>query len=100
MDVGISCSIREGLGLNVIEAMLSGNTFIATKNRGHNELIQDSENGFLVDVGDYQTLAKRIKVLMDDKALKEKMSKTAQERIRPYALDETLVELNGIFESL
>ena len=100
VDVGVSCSIREGLGLNVIESMMSGNTFIATKNRGHNELIEDQRNGFLVEVGDFKTLANRLEQLLCDTALKENMQKRALEGIRPYALEETITEVTGVFESL
>ena len=38
-DAQVCCSKREGLPLNVIESMLSGNPVVATKNRGHRELI-------------------------------------------------------------
>ena len=100
VDVGVSCSKREGLGLNVIESMMSGNTFIATKNRGHNELIQDGENGFLVDVGDAQTLATRLVQLMDDTQLRRRLEATAQERICVYTLGAALKELTAHFDSL
>ena len=45
----VACSIREGLGLNVIEAMMCGNPIVASINRGHNELVNDGENGYLVE---------------------------------------------------
>lgn len=99
-DVGVSCSIREGLGLNVIEAMVAGNTFIATRNRGHNQLIVDGENGFLVEVGDVDTLAKRLKELMDDKELKMRLQENAKEKIKPYTLSYTLKEMEEIYEEL
>lgn len=96
VDLGVSCSIREGLGLNVVEAMMSGNTFVATKNRGHCELIKDGINGFLVDVGDVDTLADRISTLIKDKELRDKMSKTAVESMEPFCLDSTLSDFENI----
>ena len=59
-DVCVSCSKREGLPLNIVEAMMSGTPVAATKNRGHRELIQDGETGFLVDVNDHMALANRV----------------------------------------
>ncbi|MBQ8658546.1 MAG: glycosyltransferase family 4 protein [Clostridia bacterium] len=100
VDLGISCSIREGLGINVIESMMSGNTFIATKNRGHNELIQDGENGFLVDVGDERTLANRIIKLIENPELKKRLEEAAKKRIHIYTLSETIKEIESIFASL
>lgn len=96
-DVGVSCSIREGLGLNVIEAMIAGNTFIGTKNRGHNQLISDGENGFLVDVGDYTALSEKLELLMFDKELKSRLQENAKEMIKPYTLSNTLKEMEEIY---
>jgi glycosyltransferase EpsD len=96
VDLGISCSIREGLGLNVIEAMMSGNAFIATKNRGHNELIINNENGFLVDVGDVEDLANKIISIINDGNLRQRLAMNAQRLIKPYTLEETKNELSNI----
>lgn len=49
-DVSVSCSKREGLPLNIVEAMLSGTPVVASVNRGHRELIQNGKNGFLIDL--------------------------------------------------
>ena len=98
IDLGVSCSIREGLGLNVIESMMSGNTFVATKNRGHNELIKDGENGFLVEVGDYHLLANKISVLMQDQKLKKAFEENAMKMIQPYTLPKVLDEVQQILK--
>lgn len=47
-DCEIACSYREGLPLNIIEAMLCGKPVLASNNRGHRELIQEGKNGFLL----------------------------------------------------
>ena len=52
VDYVVSCSKREGLPLNIVEAMLSGNPVVATNNRGHKELIKNEINGNLVDIND------------------------------------------------
>lgn len=100
VDVGVSCSIREGLPLNVIESMMSGNTFIATKNRGHNQLIKDGETGFLVDVGDVSALAEKLRVLMDDKELKMRLQNNAFNEMQLYTLSCALKEMENIYGEL
>ena len=45
-DVAVSSSKQEGLPINVVEAMAVGLPVVATKIRGHVDLIEDSENGF------------------------------------------------------
>ena len=47
-DIVMSCSFREGMPLNIIEAFLSGNPVVASDNRGHRELVKDGLNGYLV----------------------------------------------------
>ena len=86
--------------LNVIESMMSGNAFIATKNRGHNELIKDGVNGYLVDLGDYKTLAKYIDLLIKDKELKNKLEDNALKMIQPYVLNKVLIEFEQVLSKL
>ena len=59
-DVEITCSYREGMPLNVIEAMLCGKPVVASHNRGHDELIRNGENGYLVDVDNAGSYADKI----------------------------------------
>ncbi len=97
-DIGVSCSEREGLGLNVIESMLSGNVFVATRNRGHQELICDGEDGFLVDINDWETLSKRLAQLFDDKLLRENLASKAKEKMQIYELENVLKQVKSLFE--
>lgn len=48
-DVLVACSFREGLPLNLVEAMLSKTVIVASKNRGHRELIKNEVTGYLVN---------------------------------------------------
>ncbi len=56
-DICTPTSIREGFGLNLVEAMAVGLPIVATKNRGHETIIKNSINGFLVDINDYNSMA-------------------------------------------
>ncbi len=59
-DAEISCSYREGMPLNVIEAMLCGKPVVASHNRGHDELVQGGMNGYLVGADHVEDYANRI----------------------------------------
>lgn len=59
-DLIVSCSIREGLGLNIIEGMMCQKPVVATNNRGHKELIKDAVNGYLVPLDNSKYLAECI----------------------------------------
>lgn len=67
VDVVVSCSRREGMPLNIIEAMLCQKPIVAAVNRGTRELVKDGENGFLFPAGDEKELARRLEILRDSK---------------------------------
>ena len=57
MDLVVSCSKREGMPLNIIEAMLCQKPVVASHNRGHDELVHPHENGILVPFDDVEALS-------------------------------------------
>lgn len=46
-NIAVSASLREGLGINLIEAMNCHKPVIGSVNRGHSEFIKNGINGFL-----------------------------------------------------
>lgn len=66
-DVHVACSIREGLGLNVVEAMMSRVPVVATDNRGHRELLAGQRYCTLVPVNDSNAMCDRLKALLAEK---------------------------------
>lgn len=73
-DICTASSIREGFGINLVEAMYCGLPVVATDNRGHREIIRDCENGFLVGINDADKMTARIKRLIHDNELRSRMS--------------------------
>lgn len=51
-DIGVAASIREGLGLSLIEELATGLPIIASTNRGHNDIITSNDIGFLYITND------------------------------------------------
>lgn len=96
-DICVTCSKREGLPLNVVEAMLAETPVIATKNRGHRELIHDGKNGFLVDIDDNNTLSKRISALLTDFKLYEKIQVNARDYVQAYTFNNVKKELMKVY---
>ena len=96
-DIAISCSIREGLGLNLIEAMLCKKPVVATINRGHKELIVDGKNGFLVETTDSDTLAEKIQLLLEREEMAAKFGEQGFEFAQKYTDNSVQVELFDIY---
>ena len=97
-DVSVSCSKREGLPLNIVEAMFSGTPVVASNNRGHRELIHGGKNGYLFSIEDVQEMADKVQLLLGDDRVAEKISKTALEHIVKYGFCNVKKELVKIYE--
>lgn len=78
-DVAIACSHREGLPLNILEAMLCGKPVVASDNRGHRELVHDGINGYLVEADDIGAYVQYIcQILEEGKDYSEQTVRSAQ----------------------
>lgn len=99
-DLLVSCSRREGLGLNIIEAMLCGNPVVATKNRGHNELISHGETGYLVEQNDASAMAEYVTAILSDPASAEAMGRKGSSFACGYSADVVKKELKEIYGSV
>ena len=61
-DIYVATSLREGLPVNILEALYMGLPIIATDNRGHRELIENEENGYIIQNNSTKLKEKLIKV--------------------------------------
>ena len=97
IDVQISCSLREGLPLNIVESMLSGNPVVAGLNRGHRELIQDGINGYIVDPNDYEAMSERVLNLLDNNDLRKRIVQNAIIFAQDFTFTSVKKELEEIY---
>lgn len=86
-DICVMPSLREGLGISIIEAMATGVPVIASNTIGVDELVRDGVNGVLVPVGDSSALADAILRLAEDPAMRARLSEGAAGFISENKLD-------------
>ncbi|MEK0398731.1 glycosyltransferase family 4 protein [Tetragenococcus halophilus] len=98
-DLVVATSRREGLPVNILEALAVGLPIIATDIRGHNELVKNNENGFLIDTDDVHGLADLIIAMYKDKKKSNQFSKKSQEIVKRYSLVNVLTELREAYRS-
>jgi glycosyltransferase involved in cell wall biosynthesis len=81
-DIFVLPSLWEGLPIGLLEAMAMGKAVIATRVDGTREVLQDEENGLLVEPGDIPALAGAIVRLGGDKVLRQALSRKAVETVK------------------
>lgn len=100
VDLVVSCSKREGMPLNIIEAMLCKKPVAASHNRGHDELVREGETGFLFDAGDADCLAALLLRLAEEPELRKTLGEAGAAAARPYAVRSTREELFRLLNEL
>ena len=100
VDLVVSCSRREGMPLNIIEAMLCKKPVVASHNRGHDELVREGETGFLFDAGDDERLAALLLRLAEEPELRKTLGEAGAAAARPYAVASTREELSRLLNEL
>lgn len=95
-------SISEGFSNPILEAMACGCAVVSTACGGPEDIINDGENGFLVDIGNPQAMAYKIMLLYRNEQLRKKICanamKTVQEYSWPQAAEKLEKHLYSIYE--
>jgi glycosyltransferase involved in cell wall biosynthesis len=83
-NLSVLCSTAwygEGVSNSILESMASGVPVIATDSPGTREVIVNNVNGYIVNCGDYKSVADKIVELQSQPAIVQEISRKAQERI-------------------
>ncbi|MEG9435295.1 glycosyltransferase family 4 protein [Edaphobacter sp. HDX4] len=75
-------SIEEGLALVQGQAMACGCPVIASTNTGSEDLFSDGVEGFIVPIRDSDAILNRMQQIMEDPALRQRMSEAALTRVK------------------
>jgi len=99
-DIALASSLREGLPVNIMEAMACGLPIVAVDNRGHRELVHNDRNGWIISNNDLKGFSNKIKTLAEMEDLKRQLGKYGREMIvKKYSFDKVLTELSEIYTS-
>ena len=98
VDLVISCSYREGLPLNILEAMLCKKPVVASSNRGHRELVKEGYNGYIVKADAAEEYADRIRKIYDESETAKKMGEYGWRIAQAYTVESVKKELEKIYD--
>jgi glycosyltransferase EpsD len=98
-DIAVASSFREGLPVNIMEAMACGKPVIATDNRGHRELIKNNYNGFIVDCHDEKSFERKLYDLYYSEQLRSYFAKNAVVESSLYDISNVQKEMAEIYSN-
>ena len=89
MDICVLSTFTEGISNSILEYMALGKPVIATSGGGTNEIVIDSETGFLIPSSNPPALAGKLELLLNDTDLRTKMGLAGKERImNEFSIDQ------------
>lgn len=99
-DLAVGSSIREGLPVNIMEAMACGLPIIAVDNRGHRELVINDKNGWLVG-RDEREMANKWLQLAENEECRTQFGRYSRKIIvGKYSLTKILEAKSRIYKNL
>lgn len=96
-DVLVTASYREGLPVNIIEAMASGLPVICTDVRGQRDLVKNGRNGFLYPVNDEKKFCNAIEYLIFEKDTVAEMCANNVQDVQLYSAQHVVKEMADIY---
>jgi glycosyltransferase involved in cell wall biosynthesis len=81
-DVTVLPAVEEGFGLTLVEAQLCGCPVIGARSGGLTDIITDHETGLLSNPDDANDLARALRTILTDMALRTRLARQGQESAR------------------
>jgi len=100
-DLMLFPSEYESFGLAALEAMSAEMVVVASRGGGLPDLIEDGVDGFLADVGDVETMARKALEILRDDPRRVKMGQAARLKAQAQYLPEIIVpQYERLYESV
>ncbi|MEW6428723.1 MAG: glycosyltransferase family 4 protein [Thermodesulfobacteriota bacterium] len=96
-DCFVLASLNEGMGRVLVEAMAAGRPLVATRVCGIPDLVEDGDNGHLVEPDDPAGMAAAIARILADPEGAAAMGERGRRRSRHFSQEEMLRLLDGIY---
>ncbi|OQY88555.1 MAG: glycosyl transferase [Anaerolineae bacterium UTCFX1] len=99
-EVVVMPSHYESFGMVALEAMACGTPVIASEVGGLAYLVRDGETGFTIPAEEPETLCEKLSWLLNDEALRRKMSAQAAAYAQDYAWEKIAKRIVDVYEEL
>ena len=100
-DIGVLCSIAEGMPLALLEYGLAGLPVIVTNVGECSKIVGDNETGKLIEAGDIKTLANSILFLLQHPQIGLMMGQNLRKMVlQNYSEAQTIQKLKQIYQEI
>ena len=98
LDVFVLPSLREALGVSLLQAMACSRPVIATAAGGVYDVVKDGETGYLVPPGDEKALAERMIQLVGDSRLRAELGRAGREKLEAsFSLEQMITKVEAAY---
>ncbi|MDR0558048.1 MAG: glycosyltransferase [Treponema sp.] len=91
-DIFIAPSLYESFGIILVEAMSAGKPVICAGAGGMKEIVVDGETGYAIEPENSGQLYEKIKLLIDNKELREELGQKGYARYKKYFTNEIMTK--------
>lgn len=92
---------REGVPKSLIDVCAVGRPIVTTNSIGCKDVVDDGVNGFLIPVKDSEALARKLRILIEDKELRVRMGKASREKAeQEFSLERVIKKHLEIYDSV
>jgi glycosyltransferase involved in cell wall biosynthesis len=97
-DVFAMSSVTEGLGTSLLDAMACSRAIVATRAGGIPEIVEDGQNGILVEPRDHAAMARAIVRLLRDEETRQRMGAAGLARVTDrFTVERMVAETAAVY---
>lgn len=97
-DIYVSTSLSDGASVSLLEAMACGKPVVVTDIPGNREWVEEGKNGFLFPMKNSNKLAGKLKLLVDNKKLRDEIKPTNCNLIKKKAnINNSMRQISKIY---
>lgn len=97
-NIALSLSHREGLPVNVMEALASNVPVIATDCRGNRDLIENNQNGYIIKINDVEMLRDKILYIYKNYESEQNKLISNTDKVKKYFSSSIMEKMKTIYE--